>query len=111
MCSICALDAQTECPWIAQGEAATIENTGWSVLACLVGCDGTFADSMPLYYIVWKSALAEWNCDFPEDLFHSRGGFPVMEIISRLNENRGLRMPVPEVVRLGDSFASHTAVA
>jgi beta-phosphoglucomutase-like phosphatase (HAD superfamily) len=27
------------------------------------------------------------------------GGFPVAEIISRLNEKRGLKMPVPEVAR------------
>jgi beta-phosphoglucomutase-like phosphatase (HAD superfamily) len=67
--------------------------------ANLFDCDGTLADSMPFHYIAWRSALAEWNCDFPEDLFYARGGFPVAEIISRLNEKQGLKMPVAEVAR------------
>jgi HAD superfamily hydrolase (TIGR01509 family) len=67
--------------------------------AYLFDCDGTIADSMPLHYIAWRSALAEWNCVFPEDLFYAWGGFPVAEIISRLNERQGLKMPVPEVAR------------
>jgi len=33
--------------------------------AYLFDCDGTIADSMPLHYIAWKKALAEWNCDYP----------------------------------------------
>ncbi|HXT26158.1 MAG TPA: hypothetical protein VN749_15180 [Candidatus Eisenbacteria bacterium] len=37
--------------------------------AYLFDCDGTIADSMPLHYIAWKKALAEWNCDFEERLF------------------------------------------
>jgi beta-phosphoglucomutase-like phosphatase (HAD superfamily) len=67
--------------------------------AYLFDCDGTIADSMPLHYIAWRSALAEWNCDFPEDLFYAWGSFPVAEIISRLNEKQGLKMPVAEVAR------------
>jgi HAD superfamily hydrolase (TIGR01509 family) len=67
--------------------------------AYLFDCDGTIADSMPLHYIAWRSALAEWNCVFPEDLFYGWGGFPVAEIISRLNERQGLQMPVQEVAR------------
>jgi beta-phosphoglucomutase-like phosphatase (HAD superfamily) len=72
--------------------------------AYLFDCDDTIADSMPLHYIAWKSALAEWNCDFPEDLFYARGGFPVAEIISRLNEKRGLKVPVAEVARRKDEL-------
>jgi HAD superfamily hydrolase (TIGR01509 family) len=60
--------------------------------------DGTIADSMPLHYIAWKQALAEYGCpDFPEDLFYSWGGMPVREIISTLNQRHGLSMPVKEV--------------
>jgi len=65
----------------------------------LFDCDGTIADSVPLHYVAWRSALAEWKCDFPEELFYAWGGFPVAEIISRLNERQGLEMPVPEVAR------------
>jgi HAD superfamily hydrolase (TIGR01509 family) len=67
--------------------------------AYLFDCDGTIADSMPLHYIAWRSALADWNCDFAKDLFYAWGGFPVAEIVSRLNEKYGLYMPVPEVTR------------
>ena len=65
--------------------------------AYLLDCDGTIADSMPLHYVAWRSALAEGNCNFPEELFYAWGAFPVAEIISRLNERQGLEMPVPEV--------------
>ena len=65
-----------------------------SFRAYLFDCDGTIVDSMPLHYIAWKTAFAEWNCPFPEDLFYSWGGKPTREIIATLNEMRGLNMPV-----------------
>jgi HAD superfamily hydrolase (TIGR01509 family) len=65
--------------------------------AYLFDCDGTIVDSMPLHYIAWKTALAEWNCPFPEDLFYRWGGKPVDEIISTLNTMHGLHMPVEAV--------------
>lgn len=66
--------------------------------AYLFDMDGTIADSMPLHYIAWKQALAEYGCsDFPEDLFYSWGGMPVREIISTLNQRHALSMPVDEV--------------
>jgi beta-phosphoglucomutase family hydrolase len=65
--------------------------------AYLFDCDGTIADSMPLHYIAWKTALAEWDCDFTEDLFYAWGGMSVAEIISTLNRERGLNMSVADV--------------
>jgi len=65
--------------------------------AYLFDCDGTIADSMPLHYIAWKRALAEWNCTFDERLFYALGGTPVAEIVSMLNKNQGLSMPVESV--------------
>ena len=65
--------------------------------AYLFDCDGTIADSMPLHYIAWTKALAEWNCTFDEKLFYDWGGTPTDEIISRLNERQGLSMPVQRV--------------
>jgi HAD superfamily hydrolase (TIGR01509 family) len=67
--------------------------------AYLFDCDGTIADSMPLHYIAWKSVLAEWSCEFPEDLFYAWGGMPVVEIISSLNTRHGLCMPVTDIQR------------
>jgi beta-phosphoglucomutase family hydrolase len=65
--------------------------------AYLFDCDGTIADSMPLHYIAWKKALAEWNCTFEERLFYALGGTPVAEIVSMLNERQGLNLPVESV--------------
>lgn len=65
--------------------------------AYLFDCDGTIADSMPLHYIAWKSALAEWNCDFDEQLFYAWGGKPPMEIVAELNRMQGLTMPLETV--------------
>ncbi len=65
--------------------------------AYLFDCDGTIVDSMPLHYIAWKTALAEWNCSFDEALFYAWGGKPVSEIISTLNAMQGLAMPVEAV--------------
>jgi HAD superfamily hydrolase (TIGR01509 family) len=65
--------------------------------AYLFDCDGTIVDSMPLHYIAWKTALGEWNCPFPEETFYAWGGFPVTKIISLLNGQYGLSMPVAEV--------------
>jgi beta-phosphoglucomutase family hydrolase len=73
--------------------------------AYLFDCDGTIADSMPLHYIAWKNALAEWNCEFDEQLFYSWGGRPVIEIISALNKINGLKMPVEAVARRKESLS------
>ncbi|HZY72835.1 MAG TPA: HAD-IA family hydrolase [Edaphobacter sp.] len=67
--------------------------------AYLFDCDGTIADSMPLHYIAWRDVLAEWGCEFDEEIFYAWGGMPVVEIISTLNERYGLKMPVEEVSR------------
>jgi beta-phosphoglucomutase family hydrolase len=67
--------------------------------AYLFDCDGTIADSMPLHYIAWKTILAEWKCDFPEDIFYAWGGMPVAEIIATLNSKHGLQMPVEAIAR------------
>ena len=65
--------------------------------AYLFDCDGTIVDSMPLHYVAWKKALAEWDCTFDEQLFYALGGTPVAEIIALLNQRQGLNMPVENV--------------
>src|ERR1039457_3683741 len=67
--------------------------------AYLFDCDGTIDDSMPLHYLAWKKALAEWNCELEEGLFYEWGGMPVAQIISTLNQRHGLTMPVETVSR------------
>ena len=65
--------------------------------AYLFDCDGTVVDSMPLHYVAWKAALAEWNCPFDEELFYSWGGRPVTDILTSLNQMNGLDIPIEEV--------------
>jgi HAD superfamily hydrolase (TIGR01509 family) len=72
--------------------------------AYLFDCDGTIVDSMPIHYVAWKQALAEWNCQFAEDRFYSWGGFPVTKIISLLNEEQGLKMPIEVVAHRKEQF-------
>lgn len=67
--------------------------------AYLFDCDGTIADSMPLHYVAWRNVLAQWGCEFDEEIFYAWGGMPVTEIISTLNQRHGLAMPVEEVSR------------
>jgi HAD superfamily hydrolase (TIGR01509 family) len=98
VCSMCVLQPVRG---IAQREAAKmkLKIPARAFHAYLFDCDGTIADSIPLHYVAWRSALAEWNCDFPEDVSYAWGGFPVAEIISRLTEKQGLKMSVPDVAR------------
>ena len=72
--------------------------------AYLFDCDGTIVDSMPLHYQAWKKALAEWNCEFSEAQFYAWGGMPVAEVISTLNLERGLQMPVDQLEHRKESL-------
>jgi HAD superfamily hydrolase (TIGR01509 family) len=75
----------------------TLELPQGSFKAYLFDCDGTIVNSMPLHYVAWKAALAEWDCEFSEEVFYAWGGMPVAEIISTLNGRHGLAMPVERV--------------
>jgi len=77
----------------------TLKLPDGSFRAYLFDCDGTVADSMPLHYIAWKKALAEWTCELDEKIFYAWGGMPVAEIITTLNQRHGLSMPVEIVSR------------
>jgi HAD superfamily hydrolase (TIGR01509 family) len=75
-----------------------------SFSAYLFDCDGTIVDSMPLHYVAWKKALGEWNCEFAEELFYAWGGRPTSEIISTLNQQQGLSMPIESVAHRKEEF-------
>jgi beta-phosphoglucomutase-like phosphatase (HAD superfamily) len=74
--------------------------------AYLFDCDGTIIDSMPVHYLAWKQALAEWHCTFDEQLFYAWGGMPTREVISTLNKQQGLRMPTDVVAERKDALYS-----
>jgi beta-phosphoglucomutase-like phosphatase (HAD superfamily) len=65
--------------------------------AYLFDCDGTITDSMPLHYVAWQGAFAEYGAVFTEDRFYEWGGRPAADIIADLNAEQGLAMPVDAV--------------
>jgi HAD superfamily hydrolase (TIGR01509 family) len=59
--------------------------------AFIFDCDGTLADSMPLYHRAWRSALASSGAtfDFSWELFVSRAGMTTLLTIEGLNQQFG----------------------
>ena len=72
--------------------------------AYLFDCDGTIVDSMPLHYVAWSRALGEHGCPFSEERFYAWGGMPVRAIVSALNEEHGLNMPVEHVAHAKEQY-------
>ena len=66
--------------------------------AYLFDLDGTIADSMPLHYVAWVKAIEEHGGTFPEELFYSWGGVPLLKVVEQLNEKYGLHMDPATVV-------------
>jgi beta-phosphoglucomutase family hydrolase len=72
--------------------------------AYIFDCDGTLADTMPLHYQAWLTALKEYACDFPEAFFYELGGVPTDKIVEILNERHGCSMPVRETATYKDEL-------
>jgi HAD superfamily hydrolase (TIGR01509 family) len=68
--------------------------------AYLFDCDGTIADSMPVHFVAWRQTLATWGAAFTEEQFYAWGGRPIADIVTDLNSQQGLTMPVAEVAAL-----------
>jgi HAD superfamily hydrolase (TIGR01509 family) len=65
--------------------------------AYLFDCDGTIVDSMPLHYVAWTQALAEYGCtNFTKPFFYSLGGLPVPRVVDQINARDGLQIPADE---------------
>jgi beta-phosphoglucomutase-like phosphatase (HAD superfamily) len=60
--------------------------------AYLFDMDGTVADTMPLHYVAWSTAVQEAGGTFPEDLFYSWAGIPLIRTVEMLNEKFGYKM-------------------
>jgi beta-phosphoglucomutase family hydrolase len=67
-------------------------------------CDGTVADTMPLHYKAWVTALGEHGVEFPEALFYELAGIPTPRIVEILNERHGHNMPAQETASYKDSL-------
>jgi beta-phosphoglucomutase family hydrolase len=60
-------------------------------------CDGTIADTMPLHYKSWQTALGDHSRYFPETVFYELAGMPSAQIVTLLNERHGCHMDVEKV--------------
>ena len=60
--------------------------------AYLFDMDGTVADTMPLHFVAWSTAVQEAGGNFPEDLFYSWAGIPLIRTVEMLNEQLGYKM-------------------
>ena len=72
--------------------------------AYLFDLDGTVADSMPLHYRAWSTAIQEHGGTFPEDLFYAWGGVPLLKVVEMLNEHFGYTMDPKAVVARKESL-------
>ena len=72
--------------------------------AYLFDLDGTVADSMPLHYLSWSEAVAEYGGTFPEPLFYQMGGIPLLRTVELLNQRFGTDMAPADVVRRKESL-------
>ena len=59
---------------------------------------------MPLHFVAWTKAMAEFGGIFPEDLFYSLGGTPATVIVGMLNEKYGLSMDPSQTVRCKEDY-------
>ena len=72
--------------------------------AYIFDCDGTLADTMPLHYQAWLTAVRPFGAVFPENLFYSMGGMPAPKVIEFLNEQQGLAMQPVELAERKESL-------
>ena len=61
-------------------------------------CDGTLADTMPVHYQAWCTALGESARYFTEPAFYLLGGVPTCRIVEILNERHNLSLPIDAIV-------------
>ena len=76
--------------------------------ALIFDCDGTLADSMPLYHRAWRSALAATGAtfDFTWELFMSRAGVTTEGTVMALNEQFGTSLDAERIREL--QYAEYT---
>lgn len=60
--------------------------------AYLFDMDGTVADTMPLHFVAWTTAIEAAGGTFPEELFYAWAGIPLIRTVEMLNEKFGYTM-------------------
>jgi HAD superfamily hydrolase (TIGR01509 family) len=85
-----------------------IEIPSGDFAALIFDCDGTLADSMPLYHRAWRAALAANGAtfDFTWEIFMSRAGVSTEGTVTALNQEFGTTLDALRVEEL--QFAEYT---
>ncbi|PTX99375.1 hypothetical protein DB346_16090 [Verrucomicrobia bacterium LW23] len=71
--------------------------------AFLFDCDGTLADSMPVHFKAWTSALEQLSgapSKFEESFFYTLGGIPTRKIVEILNGKYGYSLDPEETAHI-----------
>ena len=66
-------------------------------LGLIFDCDGTLADTMPLHFISWQTAMSKHGIEFDENRFYSLAGQPTVGIIERLLEEQSISGDAQEI--------------
>jgi HAD superfamily hydrolase (TIGR01509 family) len=79
-----------------------IELPSGDFAALIFDCDGTLADSMPIYHRAWRAALAANGAsfDFTWEIFVSRAGVSTEGTVTALNQQFGTALDAAKVEAL-----------
>lgn len=85
-----------------------IEIPSGDFAALIFDCDGTLADSMPLYHRAWRSALTQNGAtfDFTWEIFMSRAGVSTEATVTALNEEFGTMLDAERIREI--QYAEYT---
>lgn len=62
--------------------------------AIIFDCDGTLADTMPLHFVAWTTAMRRHGIEFSEERFYALAGTPPFRIIDILAQEQGVTLDV-----------------
>lgn len=60
--------------------------------AIIFDCDGTLADTMPLHFVAWTTAMNRHGIEFSEERFYTLAGTPPFRIIEILATEQGVTL-------------------
>jgi len=68
--------------------------------ALIFDLDGTLADTMPIHYLAWKNAAAQFDIEFTPALFSELAGIPLYPTVEKLNQIFGKNIDPKEMGNL-----------
>jgi len=68
--------------------------------ALVFDLDGTLADSMPVFYLIWCELLEDYGVILTRDLFDEMAGMPMRQCTIMINQRFGIDMDQEEVAHI-----------